>query len=545
MSERTPSPSRYPYRRILTTLAGARAFKAVLIALGVGAACLAVATAGVPFEVTAQGSGNGQPSGDEDVKEMNKAFADYIESLKDLQKSFIAADAFRLDEAHAVGAYDLITAFMHSANRQNMGSSGAGRGRPRFTGFDDPDTRIGVDNPDTQYMGAIVDNSDCTQAFRIWGNRGNTADLILTTFDTSAGTGGGPTLEDEDMVNMSGYPLQLDEDYEVFAACQEIIDEKTMPGGDWEDKNTLTLPVSERMQIARRHTHCDWTVEHPEEVHIERLGTGGVPSPPLSAEVMTKQIRAGIFLNETQAPFWPAFVDSIKGNLPANRATPWQPTGGLGITTQFNMFMWFDAGDDPEAAVILRLPDEDVAAYMGLELSNFWGSSADWANRHVSMNWGLEGSCQAEQSAPTEHPAQDLISQFGGPDCGLQDAYYIVISAADPGVKNWIETAELSEGLLAGRLQSVPPEGLSVILGDPILPPPRTGLNSCMLPVGIPVPGPDAFPFPTDLATRVRIVLQQQGAFGDDPPPPPPTPSERAATIQMRQDFVREKYIFW
>jgi hypothetical protein len=177
---------------------------------------------------------------------------------------------------------------------------------------------------------------------------------------------------------------------------------------------------------------------------------------------------------------------------------------------------------------------------MGLELSNFWGSSADWANRHVSMNWGLEGSCQAEQSAPTEHPAQDLISQFGGPDCGLQDAYYIVISAADPGVKNWIETAELSEGLLAGRLQSVPPEGLSVILGDPILPPPRTGLNSCMLPVAIPVPGPEAFPFPTNLATRVQIVLQQQGATAS-----PATPAERAATIQMRQDFVREKYVFW
>jgi hypothetical protein len=325
------------------------------------------------------------------------------------------------------------------------------------------------------------------------------------------------------MVNLNGDPLQLNEDFEVYAACQEIIDQHP----EW--LNTLAVPVSERMQIARRHTHCDWSVEHPEAIHIERLGTEGVPSPPLSAEVMKTQIEAAIAVLETQGPFWPAFVDSIKGALPVHTATPWQPTGGLGITTQYNMFMWFDIGDDPEAAVILRLPDTDIAAYMGLELSNFWGSSADWANRHVSLNWGNEGSCQAEQSAATFHPAQQLISANGGPFCGQQDAYFIVISAADPGVQNWVETAELSEGLLAGRLQSV-----SAPIQDVV------GLGSCNLPIAIPVPGPNAFPFPTDLATRVQIVLGQLGATAS-----PATPQDRADTIQMRQDFVREKYIFW
>jgi hypothetical protein len=515
MSAPTSPPRRFRYRRPLRALAAA---------LVVGASCLAIVATAVPFDAAAKKGGNGGGNGlDPDVEDMKEAFEDYIQSLEAMAASFVDSDTFTLDEAHSVGAYDLITAFMQSAARQNIGSSGAGRGRPRFSGFDDPDTRIGVDNPDTQYMGSIVNNSDCTQSFRVWGNRGNTVDFILTTFDTSSGTGGGPTLEDEDMVNLNGDPLQLNEDWEVYAACPDIIAQHP----EW--LNTLALPVSERLQIARRHTHCDWTVEHPEEVHIERLGTGGVPSPPLSAEVMAKQLRAGIFLNETQAPFWPAFVDSIKGALPVNTATPWQPTGGLGITTQYNMFMWFDAGDDPEAAVIIRLPDEDIAAYMGLQLSNFWGSSADWANRHVSMNWGLDGSCQAEQSAPTFHPAQQLISANGGPFCGQQDAYFIVISAADPGVQNWVETAELSEGLIAARLQSV-----SAPIQD------VAGLGSCMLPVAIPVPGPGAFPFPTDLATRVQIVLGQVGATAT-----PATPQDRADTIQMRQDFVREKYIFW
>ena len=38
-----------------------------------------------------------------------------------------------------------------------------------------PDTRIGVDNPDTQYMGTVVDSSECydengnENAWRVWG----------------------------------------------------------------------------------------------------------------------------------------------------------------------------------------------------------------------------------------------------------------------------------------------------------------------------------------------------------------------------------------
>lgn len=519
MSKQTPSRRRWIDWRPLQAVAGA---------LIVGVTCFAVFASGVPNAAEAKppAKGSGLPS---NLEAMKEAFEDYVKTVEETAKLFVESDTFRLDKAHAVGAYDLISAFLHSSNRNSLTSSGSGaRGRPRFVGFDDPDTRIGVDNPDTQYMGTIVDSSQCYDddgneiAWRIWGNRSNSVDFILTTFDTSTGTGGGPTLEDEDMVNLAGNPLELDEDWEAFAACQEVLDNHP----EW--LNQLPLPQTPTLQIARRHTHCDWSVERPEEIHIERLGTEGVPSAPLDPAIMTKQIEQGTALFQTQGPFWPAFVDSIKGALPVNTATPWQPTGGLGITTQYNTFMWFDQGDDPDAAVIIRLPDTDIAKYMGLQLSNFWGSSADWANRHVSMNWGLDGGCQAEQSAPTFHPAQQAILDAGGEFCGQQDAYFIVLSAADPGVKNWIETAELSEGLLAGRLQSVDAPIQEV-----------AGLT-CNLPVAIPVPGPDAFPFPTNLAMRVQIVLGQVGATAS-----PATPQFREDTLKVRQSFVRDKYIFW
>jgi hypothetical protein len=489
MSEPTPFVRRYSYRHSVETLAAA---------LAIGAVCVALAASGTPGSVTAQGLG----SSDEDIDAMNKAFRDYLKSIKEMQKSFLGAEAFALDDAHAVGAYDLITAFIHSANRNNLTSSGSGRrGYPRFAGFDDPDTRIGVDNPDTQYMGTIVINSDCQGVWRIWGNRTNTADFILTTFDTSAGSGGGPTLEDEDMV------IDPDGSFEVYASCPALRDPA------WE--NWLELIPAETLQIARRQSMCDWNTEAPGAIHIERVGTEGVPSAPLSPEVMTQQIYDGIALNEVQAPFWPAFIDTIK-QIPVNTATPWRPTGGLGITTQLSMLMWFDLED--HEALIIRLPDEDYAKYYGLQLSNMWGSSADWGNRHVSMSWGLDDSCQGELSQPTFHPAQQAIIQAGGGFCGQQDAYFIVLSKQDPGVQNWIETAELSQGILAGRLQSVDPADMPDIVGV-----------SCALPVAIKVP-----------VAGVKPTLQALGASFTDY-----DETDRADQLRVRQLYQKNKYVFW
>ncbi len=489
MSQRNPSPRRSSYRRIIKVVVGA---------IAIGATCFALAASGTPADVNAQGIGNLDP----DIFAMNKAFQAYMKSVHEMQKEFLSADTFGLDDAHAVGAYDLISAFLNSTNRSQLTASGSGRrGYPRFAGFDDPDTRIGVDNPDTQYMGTVVSNPDCEGVWRIWGNRTNTVDFILTTFDTASGTGGGPTLEDEDMV------INPDGSFEVYAACED-------PG---LGPNWLELFASEQIQIARRQSACNWAEEAPGEIHIERVGRRGVPSGPLDPAIMTEQILDGKAILDVQGPFWPAFVDTIRENIPVNTATPWRPTGGLGITTQLNMLMWFELEDDQ--AMVIRLPDEDVAAYYGLQLSNFWGSSADWANRHVSTSWGLDGTCQAEEAlGPTPHPAQALITARGGPECGFQEAYYIVVSKQDPGVQNWVETAELSQGIIAARLQSVAAADFPNVVGF-----------SCMLPVAFP-------PMPVN---QVAPFLRSFGAAT------PFAPGDRVGQLEERQDYARSKYIFW
>jgi hypothetical protein len=94
----------------------------------------------------------------------------------------------------------------------------------------------------------------------------------------------------------------------------------------------------------------------------------------------------------------------------------------------------------------------------------------------------------------------------------------MVVSKQDPGVQNWIDTAELSQGLLAARLQSVPASEFPNVVGF-----------SCMLPVAFP-------PMPVN---QVAPFLQSFGAAT------PFSPSDRAEQLEVRQDFARSKYVFW
>ena len=104
------------------------------------------------------------------------------------------------------------------------------------------------------------------------------------------------------------------------------------------------------------------------------------------------------------------------------------------------------------------------------------------------------------------------------PFCGQQDAYFIVVSKNDPGVQNWIETAELSQGIIAGRLQSVAAADFADIVGI-----------SCALPVAIKVP-----------LVAVKPTLQALGASFTNF-----NAADRAAQLRIRQLFANEKYVFY
>lgn len=426
-------------------------------------------------------AGGAQADGeDKPVKDMQKAWNEYSKVVKETIEDWQETPQYEDDP---VGAYDLLAGFMTTNFRSHINSSGASfRGRPRFAGFDDPDTRIGIDNPDTQYMAAAIPNGDGQNVYRVFGNRSNSLDMILQWFDSTSSTGGGATLEDEDLV------VEPDGSYEVYLSTPELRDNA------WA--NWLEIPASDGLTIQRRHSHCDWSVEVPGEVHIERVGTAGVPIPAdvySNPEVMTRQIEFGTSVLANQGSFWSTFAQNLKTQLPPNFIFGWAPTGTIGITTQLSFTAWAQI---PEGmALIITLP-EAPAQYYGFQLFNFWGSSLPWADRQVSLSWGVGGTCQAQQTSDGN--------------------YYIVVSAEDPGVQNWVDTMGREEVGMAGRLQSVDPADFGAITDPASIYKPQTQLVAIEDVLSI-------LPPDTNLVTE----------------------EERAAQLEERQNFVREKYVFW
>jgi hypothetical protein len=97
----------------------------------------------------------------------------------------------------------------------------------------------------------------------------------------------------------------------------------------------------------------------------------------------------------------------------------------------------FDLG--PGEAFVVDVSD-GWAQYFTVPLSNVWGTTLDIVDRTGSLN--------KAQSVPNE-----------------DGTYTYVISSADPGVANWIDTNGLDEGILTLRMAEFGGDGPTADLG--------------------------------------------------------------------------------
>ena len=427
----------------------------------------------------------GQPP-DDIANEIAVEFDKFQKIFKDLAEDLKGRPPYQLDEAHKVGVYDIISGFMHTSLRSNFSSAGNGRrGSIYITGYDDPHTRVGGDNPDTLYLSGLANNADGKGIYRMWGNRSNTQDQVITTFDASSGSGGGAAVNTDELVNLAGNPLQLGEDYEVFFS--------THAKRKHYMSNWIEISANDLIALGRRQTSCDWAVEQPTALHIERLDRRGVQNNTLRQEDLLQALKDANAINSEQGTYWADLGETFQATIAANFIPPWIGTGGLGITNQLSLQAWFDLQADE--ALIITLP-EPPANYHGLEIINMWGSSMDWATRTTSMNWGSECNSQAEVS-----------------DDGM---YRIVISNEDPGIANWIDASGLRQGMILGRMQGLTDEQFEEYERNPVWGPTTQVVKT----------------------SDVKDILLLHGATEFDA-------QDRAAQIQIRQNFIRSKYHYF
>jgi hypothetical protein len=270
-----------------------------------------------------------------------------------------------------------------------------------------PGTRWGLDNPDSVYRVIPISGAE---RYRIHGRvpEQRLTENYFTLWDANMNT----------VDVLDGKKLVVGPDRR-FA-----IDVDSEPANG-RPNHVRSSPAAHEFYI--RDVMLDWERDRANELSIERLG----PPPSRSPEGEAEQLaRAADYM-------WKWVKSSDRWNAQtAGRAVnklefviDRQTDGAL--RNQVYLLGNFQLGSEEEALVI----DVNLggAQYFICPVTNIWGTTNDIVNRTGSLN--------KAQSVPN-------------PD----GSYTYVVSAADPGVHNWVDTCGTHEGILTLRWAEFPGE---------------------------------------------------------------------------------------
>jgi hypothetical protein len=192
-----------------------------------------------------------------------------------------------------------------------------------------------------------------------------------------------------------------------------------------------------RFLIVRMLFH-DWENEVSPDLQIVQVGQEGAhPTPIDPAGAAVRMRRAGEIV-ANQMKFWNEFYDIVleaHGDRNGDGQT-FMPRNGLNDPARANLATgggqctnvysggMFDLGSDDALLIEVDVPVKP--SYTGFHLGNLWGESLDYANHLTSLN-----GFQAE-------PDPDGMTRY-------------VVSHADRGVPNWLDTTGHQRGFMTLR----------------------------------------------------------------------------------------------
>ncbi|MCH2173951.1 DUF1214 domain-containing protein [Myxococcota bacterium] len=196
-------------------------------------------------------------------------------------------------------------------------------------------------------------------------------------------------------------------------------------GGEQRPGNWLALPEGASTLIVRQFFY-DWDSEIPATFEIERIDDGEVRPPPnLPNGAIVQQLGAiGRFVHDNTE--WWARISHEKREVVNTFPNDAGGLGNVGAGSQkYQSFGigYFQLKDDEGLLVEVTPPK---AKYWSLHLGNYWMESMDFANHQSSLNGH-----------------QAILDPDG--------VFRAVVSRADPGVPNWLDTTGLREGSMIYR----------------------------------------------------------------------------------------------
>jgi hypothetical protein len=275
----------------------------------------------------------------------------------------------------------------------------------------------GMECPDCIYTRAVLRGGE---SYRLFGNRGTARYVGLQTMNGIAATAN--ELVDE---------LEVDADGNF-----EVVLSANAQDGNWMriegDHPTLTV----------RHFFYDWDTEVASSLSIERIGDAMQPDPhPVATEtaVSRQLVALGDFVHDNLA-----FFLQFGAAAPTNGFLPPIDRSDMGAAAENRPVIGrWELGPD-EALIVEVEPPEGI--YWSFSIGNPWWETIHYGRHQSSLN--------AHQAVVDSD--------------GLVRA---VLSARDPGVANWLDTAGHSNGpiiLRCVRTTTAPTPSTRVVAFDDI-----------------------------------------------------------------------------
>lgn len=355
----------------------------------------------------------------EDTKDMagerllsGEAWEDFLSKLNAVGRHFLEKE-FPKNPHMAALAYRHLLRLVRAAAEVLL--EYANPDRPVIVRTFDLGSAYGIDNPDTLYHNFLALPG---MTYRLRGEPAGKGKLphFISANGLVLETLGLPRLGAH--VSNANGTLEVDPE----RGFELVISAKEYRGGDW-----LRLePEIPHQRIMIRQVFLDWNEERPLHLELERVEETS-PGASLTAEAVALALELiGAFI-EFQSEHWLRNTVEVREqgeNVLAN-ATNLEIAG---LPGQRYAQGFYKVPDGQALLVEFRPPD--MCGYWGIQLSNWFGESLDYAQRCVSIN---------------SHQA--FIDHDG--------VFRAIIAAEDPRIPNWLDIGGgegFSEGLIVLRL---------------------------------------------------------------------------------------------
>ncbi|NTV85071.1 MAG: DUF1214 domain-containing protein, partial [Bacteroidales bacterium] len=265
--------------------------------------------------------------------------------------------------------------------------------------------KMGADNPDNIYLNAQISGQ---YEYRITGKR-NTIDYIgFFTRNGNYGSTGGLApcgkLENDQLV------CEADGNFEIILS-------KSPKGKNW-------LKIEEETSLVMvRQTFLDRTSEIPAEVSIENIDGRKAPDPVSPAQIDEGLKTASMFVGGASLLFarWAKGFQQHTNRLPQFDPAVSNAAGGDESIIYYHSH--WRLGPDEALIIEVRPPECDT---WNFQLNNYWMESLDYRYFNICIN---KAGAQYEEDGSLK----------------------VIVSQADPGHPNWIETCGHVEGTMCWR----------------------------------------------------------------------------------------------